>query len=188
MYYMRRMSKRTKTIIWRLIQLALSMGLLVVGIGILWASNLKIPDFRAISNQELVQSTKIYDHTGEVLLYNTGENLRRTVIAGGDISRNIKNATVAIEDSEFYQHMGVKPTAILRAFLSNTLLLFGGSGPTQGGSTITQQVIKNSLLTQEKTLSRKLKEAILAIKLERVFTKDDILALYLNSSPYGGNI
>ncbi|HEY4514780.1 MAG TPA: PBP1A family penicillin-binding protein [Candidatus Paceibacterota bacterium] len=182
------MSKRTKTIIWRLIQLALSMGLLVVGIGILWASNLKIPDFRAISNQELVQSTKIYDHTGEVLLYNTGENLRRTVIAGGDISRNIKNATVAIEDSEFYQHMGVKPTAILRAFLSNTLLLFGGSGPTQGGSTITQQVIKNSLLTQEKTLSRKLKEAILAIKLERVFTKDDILALYLNSSPYGGNI
>lgn len=178
------MTKRNKTILWRLTQLAVSAGLFIVGVGILWAANLKIPDFRALADQEMVQSTKIFDRTGQIMLLNTGENVRRTVVSSDEISLNIKNATVAIEDSEFYQHRGVKPTAIIRAMLAN--LKAGESA--QGGSTITQQVIKNSLLTQDKTYSRKLKEAILALKLEKVFNKDEILSLYLNSSPYGGNI
>jgi penicillin-binding protein 1C len=93
---------------------------------------------------------------------------------------------VAIEDDRFYQHIGIEPKAILRAVLVNLGLREGYQG--QGGSTITQQVIKNALLTQEKTITRKVKEWVLAIKLERVLTKDEILELYLNEAPYGGNI
>ena len=164
--------------------MCISIGLIIVGLFVLWAANLKIPDFSAFEERQVVQSTKIYDYTGEVLLYNVGENLRRTVVASGDISRNIKNATVAIEDWDFYNHNGLRPTSIVRAFLNNLI-----SGEvSQGGSTITQQVVKNSLLTTEKKYSRKLKEAVLALKLERVMDKDSILALYLNESPYGGNI
>ena len=150
----------------------------------MWAANLKIPDFKAFDQRQITQSTKIYDHTGEVLLYNLGENLRRTVVRGDQISRNIKNATVAIEDWDFYNHHGVRPTSILRAFINNTFT----TGNTQGGSTLTQQVIKNSLLTGEKKYSRKIKELVLAFKLERAMSKDDILSLYLNESPYGGNV
>ena len=96
----------------------------------------------------------------------------------------MKNATVAIEDEQFYQHIGVKPEAILRALLVN---LRSGEF-SQGGSTITQQVIKNALLSQEKTITRKVKEWILAIKLDRTMSKEGILGLYLNEAPYGGNI
>jgi len=181
---MRRLSQKTKRILWRILFLCISIGLIIVGLFVLWAANLKIPDFSAFEERQVVQSTKIYDYTGEVLLYNVGENLRRTVVASGDISRNIKNATVAIEDWDFYNHNGLRPTSIVRAFLNNLI-----SGEvSQGGSTITQQVVKNSLLTTEKKYSRKLKEAVLALKLERVMDKDSILALYLNESPYGGNI
>lgn len=164
--------------------LGVSVFILIVSVGLLWAANLKIPDFKVFEERRVAQSTKIYDYTGKVLLYNLGENLRRTVVPRENISRNIKNATVAIEDWDFYNHKGIRPTSIMRAFISNALT--GKS--TQGGSTITQQVVKNSLLTGERKYSRKLKEAVLALKLERVMSKDEILALYLNESPYGGNI
>src|SRR5690606_25260391 len=112
--------------------------------------------------------------------------IRRTVIDGDDMSEHIRNATIAIEDEEFYSHPGIDFSAIVRAVLTNLKNgnLLGG----QGGSTITQQVIKNSLLTNEKTIPRKVKEWILAIKLEGVYEKDEILTLYLNEIPYGGNI
>jgi penicillin-binding protein 1C len=102
------------------------------------------------------------------------------------MSRHIKNATVAIEDDQFYNHFGVDIKAIARAAIANFTSgdLLGG----QGGSTITQQVIKNSLLDRDKKLSRKVKEAILSIKLERVMDKDAILEVYLNESPYGGTL
>jgi membrane peptidoglycan carboxypeptidase len=99
---------------------------------------------------------------------------------------NIKNATVAIEDSEFYNHSGFRPKSFLRAVLVNLHIIPGVIG--QGGSTITQQVIKLSLLTSDKTIVRKLKEIILALKLEREYEKDDILGIYLNQIPYGGNV
>src|SRR3989344_4067077 len=178
------LSKKTRKTLWRVGFLVLSWGLVGAGGLVLWAANLKIPDFSNFEERQVAQSTKIYDHTGEVLLYNTGENLRRTVVESAEISRHIKNATVAIEDAEFYEHRGVKPTAIIRAALAN----LAAGRAVKGGSTITQQVVKNSLLTQEKTISRKFKEAVLALKLERVMSKDDILTLYLNESPYGGNI
>jgi 1A family penicillin-binding protein len=112
--------------------------------------------------------------------------VRRTIVPYENISRHIKNATVAIEDDTFFQHHGIRPLAILRAVLANLQGgdLLGG----QGGSTITQQVIKNSVLVQEKTLTRKVKEWILALKLEQQLSKEEILSHYLNESPYGGTL
>jgi len=135
--------------------------------------------------RKVAESTKIFDRTGEILLYDVHNDAKRTLIAFEDISRNIKNATIAIEDLEFYEHKGIKPSAILRAVLAN---ITPGAGLTQGGSTITQQVIKNSVLTKDKTITRKLKEWILALKLEKTLTKDQILNTYLNENPYGGSI
>lgn len=160
---------------------------LLFGIFIFWAGSLRIPDLRSFNERRISQSAKIYDRTGEILLYNLGENTKRTLVSGDAISRNIKNATVAIEDAEFYEHYGIKPTAIIRAVLNNILVtLHLKDGFTQGGSTITQQVVKNSLLTIDQKLSRKLKEWVLSVKLERVLSKEQILEIYLNESPYGG--
>ncbi len=112
------------------------------------------------------------------------KNAKRTVVPYENISKDLKNATVAIEDASFYEHHGIKISSIIRSFFANVM---SGSF-SQGGSTITQQVIKNSLLTTEKTITRKIKEWVLAIKLERNMSKEDILSLYLNGNPYGGNI
>jgi len=168
----------------KLLKLAVAIILLSTGVLIFWLFTLKIPDFRALDNRLITESTKIYDRTEKILLYSVQENIRRKVISFGDISKDVKNATVAIEDDQFYNHRGIQPGAILRAIFAN--LQSGSYG--QGGSTITQQVVKNSLLTTEKTISRKLKEWVLAVKLERVMTKAEILGLYLNETPYGGNI
>ncbi len=160
---------------------------IIIAAGILiWVSTLEIPDLSAFEERRVLQSTKIYDRTGQVLLYDLSQDVRRTVIPFADMSRHVKNATVAIEDDQFYNHIGIDFKAIIRAAVSNSLDgdLLGG----QGGSTITQQVIKNSILDRDKKLSRKVKEAILSIKLERILTKDQILETYLNESPYGGTI
>jgi len=161
-------------------------GLVAVGGVFIWVSTLEIPDLSSFEQRRILQSTKIYDRTGEVLLYDLHQDVRRTIVPFEDISYHIKNATVAIEDDQFYNHYGVDPRAIVRAALSNLTEgdLLGG----QGGSTITQQVIKNSILENEKRLKRKIKEAILSIKLERILSKDEILGHYLNESPYGGTI
>ncbi len=153
---------------------------------LLWISTLEIPDLQAFEQRRVLQSTKIYDRTGEVLLYDLHQDVRRTIVPYGDISRHIINATVAIEDDTFFQHMGVRPLRTTKAVYDNLMSgdLLGG----QGGSTITQQVIKNSILVQEKTLTRKVKEWILALKLEGQLTKEEILGHYLNESPYGGTI
>jgi len=162
-------------------------GFIIVSAGILiWISSLQIPDLSAFDERRVLQSTKIFDRTGEVLLYDLHQDVKRTIVPLEDMSRHIKNATVAIEDDQFYNHFGINIRAIIRAAVSNMQDgdLLGG----QGGSTITQQVIKNSVLERDKKLSRKVKEAILSIKLERELTKDEILEVYLNESPYGGTI
>lgn len=150
----------------------------------LWVISLDIPAFDTFSERLVSKSTKIYDRTGKILLYDIYQDVKRQVVPFADISRHLKNATVAIEDSEFYQHRGVKPVAILRAFLVN----LGSASIKQGGSTITQQLVKNSLLTQERRWSRKIKELVLALKLEHQMSKDEILGHYLNEIPYGGNL
>lgn len=153
---------------------------------LIWLSTLDIPDLSSFEERRVLQSTKIYDRTGEIMLYDLHQDVRRTIVPFDSISRNIKNATIAIEDDQFYSHMGIDIMAILRAAITNLSQgdLLGG----QGGSTITQQVIKNSVLQREKTLTRKAKEAILSLKIERVLSKDEILEIYLNESPYGGTI
>ncbi len=162
----------------------LFLGFATGGIVFVWLSTITLPSFEDLENQKLIESTKIYDRTGEVLLYDVHEDIKRTVVPLEDISLYIRNATVAAEDSNFYQHYGIEPLAILRAVLIQPLR---GKG-VQGGSTITQQVVKNSLLTKERSITRKIKEWILAVRLEQVISKDQILSLYLNGSPYGGNI
>ena len=106
---------------------------------IYWVSTFQIPDLGSFEKREVVQSTKIYDRTGKILLYDLHQDIKRTIVPIEEISRNVKNATVAIEDEDFYQHGGIKITSIIRALLAN--LTKGGY--SQGGSTITQQVVKN---------------------------------------------
>jgi len=175
---MRHLGKRGYLII------LLASFFLFTGIFFVWVSTFKIPALESFSERAIVESTKIYDRTGETLLYDVNQNLKRTVIPFEEISRHIKNATIAIEDQEFYQHNGIKPTSFLRAILINTTSFEF----SQGGSTITQQVVKNSLLSSEKKISRKIKEWVLALKLEKVLNKEEILAAYLNEIPYGGSL
>jgi 1A family penicillin-binding protein len=169
-----------------LIIVLLSLCIFLLSAFLIWASTIEIPDFSLFENRRVAQSTKLFDRTGEILLYDVHKDVRRTVIPFTEISDDIKHAAIAIEDDQFYEHYGIKPKAILRATLVNLGLREGYQG--QGGSTITQQVIKNALLSNEKTITRKVKEWILAVKLERVLSKDEILHLYLNEAPYGGNI
>ena len=168
-----------------------NMGLFAAGIlvllsafGAIWVASFRIPDFNSFENRKVVNSTQIFDRTGEVLLYDIHRDIRRTNVPFEKMSANIKNATVAIEDSEFYNHGGIRITSIMRAVLSNIL----GLGRTQGGSTITQQLVKNTLLTSKKTYSRKIKEWFLAMKIDNSMPKEKILEYYLNENPYGGNI
>src|SRR3990167_6681610 len=161
-----------------------SLALFTSGVLIFFLFSMKIPDFRSFEDRKVSNSTQIYDRTGEILLYDIHQNIKRTSITWEKIGANIKNATVAIEDSEFYNHSGVRLTSTVRAVLSN---LFG-IGRTQGGSTITQQLVKNTLLTQKKTYVRKIKEWVLAIKIEQALSKEKILEYYLNEVPYGGTV
>lgn len=169
-----------------LVLISLSGVLFVGGILTLWVSSWKLPDLSEFNNRKVSESTKIYDRTGEILLYDLHRGAQRTIVPYSEISRNVKNATVAIEDNEFWQHKGIRIRAIFRAVFANLFSgnLLGG----QGGSTITQQVVKNSLLTNEKKISRKLKEWVLALRLEKAFDKETILSLYLNEIPYGGTL
>ncbi|MFM2423847.1 MAG: hypothetical protein RLZZ70_234 [Candidatus Parcubacteria bacterium] len=161
-------------------------SILLVSALLIWVSTLEIPDLSSFEDRRVLQSTKIYDRTGEILLYDLHQDVKRTIVPFEEISRHLKNATVAIEDERFYSHFGIDLKAIARAAFVNTTQgdLLGG----QGGSTLTQQVIKNSVLERDKKLSRKVKEAILSVKLERTLSKDEILAVYLNEVPYGGTI
>ncbi len=143
-----------------------------------------VPDISSFAARQVDQSTKIYDRTGQVLLYDYNRDAKRNVVPLSEISPNAINATIAIEDSSFYEHGGIRITSIIRAMLAD---IFSGS-LSQGGSTITQQVVKNTLLTDEKSISRKIHELVLAIKLEQVYSKDQILEAYLNDIPYGGTL
>src|SRR3989344_9546289 len=167
-----------------LILLLISSFFVVGGVGAIWFSTLQIPDLSAFEARKVAQSTKIYDRTGKVLLYDVHDDTRRTVIPFSEISDYIKKATVSIEDVDFYNHSGIQPRSIMRAIIANIT----GGGLNQGGSTITQQVIKNSILTQDRTITRKLKEWVLALKIEKMLTKEQIFDIYLNESPYGGNM
>lgn len=163
---------------------AAALALFVSGAFMLWMASLRIPALEDISERKIDQSTKIYDRTGEILLYDMSRDQRRALVSFENISPYALNAAVAIEDKDFYSHHGFELSSFIRAAVVN----LGTLSFSQGGSTITQQVVKNSILTKDKTPTRKLKELILALKLEKILTKDEILSLYLNEIPYGGTI
>ena len=136
-----------------------------------------------IAKRRPAQSTKIFDRTEEILLYETGEQ-RRTVVKSNQIPDILKQATISVEDKKFYSHPGFDVFGVMSAVFEK---ITNKRSVTRGGSTITQQYVKNALLHSERTLSRKLKELILAIELEVMYDKDEILTMYLNEIPYGGN-
>lgn len=153
-------------------------SVLSVGIVFAWyAKDLPRPDKVKRSDG---LSTVVLDRNGEKL-YDIFEDQNRILVKWEDIPQQLKDATIAVEDKDFYKHQGLSRTGILRALLN--IFVFRN---LQGGSTLTQQLVKNVLLTQERTVPRKIKEAILAIQIERKYTKDDILRMYLNEAPYGG--
>ena len=162
---------------------------IIFGIGVLFVAGVfayfakDLPGPGKVNERFLIESTKIYDRTGEQILYEIHGEEKRTVIPFSEMPDTIKYATIALEDQDFYHHHGIKITSIIRSALKD---VFRGSR-AQGGSTITQQFIKNSLLSNEKTFTRKIKEAILSFGLEQKFSKDEILAMYLNEIPYGSN-
>lgn len=142
----------------------------------------KLPNPYSLKNYKVIPlSTHILDRNGK-LLYEIYRNQKRTPIKLEDLPDYVVNATIAIEDKDFYRHQGVSIiSGILRAVKDAVF-----SQGIQGGSTITQQLIKNALLTSERTIRRKVREIILALWTEKIFTKNEILEMYLNQVPYGG--
>lgn len=153
----------------------------ILASGVVFYFSKTLPSVDRIASRQIVQSTKIYDRTGKVLLYEISAGERRTVVPLSEISQFLRDATIAIEDENFYTGSGVDWKAIVRALIAN--LEHGEI--VQGGSTITQQLARNAFLSLEQTFSRKIREAILATQLNRRYSKDQILEFYLNEIPYG---
>lgn len=140
----------------------------------------ELPNPKQLSYQYAPLTTKIYDKNNN-LLYQIYANQNRTLVSLSSIPKNLINATIAIEDKNFYKNSGIDTLAIIRSAIADIT-----GKPLQGGSTITQQLIKSTLLTPEISISRKIKEIILAIWAEKLYTKNQILEMYLNNVPYGG--
>ncbi|MCU0678849.1 MAG: PBP1A family penicillin-binding protein [Planctomycetes bacterium] len=149
-------------------------------ITIAWLSR-ELPDPNHLIEREMAQSTKIYDRTGATVLYEIHGNEKRTLVSLQEIPDYVKQATVAIEDKDYYQHGGISLWGIFRGVVVRIL---SGKSP-QGGSTLTQQFVKNAILTPERSIIRKFKEWILAYRLEKTFSKEEILQMYFNEIPYG---
>ena len=145
-----------------------------------WFRELPNPDLLLVTSQNF-GATKIYDRNG-VLLYEIYTDKDYQPVKLDQMPPQAINATLSVEDSAFYHHKGIRVDSIFRSL--NEILF---KHNVQGGSTITQQLVKNVLLTPERTLQRKIKEAVLALMVEQRYTKNQILELYLNNIPYGGN-
>ena len=158
-----------------------AVGIVLIAILFIYVSR-SLPDPNRLLGRDVPQSTKIYDRNGG-LLYEVHGEVKRTLVNLDQVSPDLQNATVAIEDKDFYKHGGISITGTLRsAFVDIT-----HASLKQGGSTITQQFVKNAVLTNEKSLWRKVKEVILSIEIDARFSKKDVLKLYLNEIPYGRN-
>ncbi|MFZ1988126.1 MAG: transglycosylase domain-containing protein, partial [Minisyncoccia bacterium] len=167
----------------------LTVAFIAVGIGFIIGGGIFVsialtpaPDLTSFEDRKVTQSTKIYDRTGKTLLYDLDTDAKRQTVPLSEIAPAIQQATIAMEDASFYEHGGISFSGIARSLLTD---IFHASF-SQGGSTITQQVVKNTLLTGKKTIIRKIQEIALAIKLESRYSKDQILEWYLNEMPYGG--
>jgi len=149
---------------------------------VLFAKDLPRPE--VFEERHLAQPTKIFDRNGKVLLYTIFGEERREPIELKDLPDHLIKAVLAAEDAKFYEHHGVDLKGILRAILIDLKL----KKPVYGGSTISQQLIRSTFLTREKTIKRKIREVILTLELERRYSKDQILEWYLNQIPFGPNL
>lgn len=168
-------SRLSKFVLWSFLA-----GIVVV-VGVIIYFFTQIPSPEDLQSRFVPRSTKIYDRNGE-LLYDIFQEQNRTPVKLTDIPEVVKESTIAIEDKDFYKHGGFDIMGILRSFYR--LIIY--RRVEGGGSTLTQQLVKNALLTSDISLVRKIKELILAIQVERAYTKDQILEMYLNEIPYGG--
>lgn len=164
------------------ILLALFIAGGIVGVAAFAWFSKDLPDPNRILERNVAQSTKIYDRSGEKLLYEIHGEEKRTLVTIDKTPNHLKWATIVTEDKDFYRHKGFSLWAIFRTVVTNVL-----KRQRAGGSTLTQQFIKSAVLSPEKTYTRKIKELILAYNLEKKFTKDEILQMYLNEIPYGSN-
>lgn len=163
--------------------LSITLGCIFV---LYWYIFRGLPSVKLLTDSPPSLTTKIYDRNG-ILLYQIYKDENRSLITLEDLPKYVIDATLAAEDKNFYHHFGVDVIGITRATLNNLRCsIYSVQCSLQGGSTITQQLIKNTLLTSEKTLTRKVKELILSIQTEIVYSKDQILEMYLNQVGYGG--
>ena len=158
-----------------------SMVFIVFLLFVIYSKDLPRPEI--FSEKHTTQSTKIFDRTGEVLLYEIYGEEKRTVVPLDVIPTYLIKAVIATEDASFYQHHGVDFKGIARSILINLRL----GKLSYGGSTIPQQLIRSTFFTSEKTIQRKVRELILALELDRRYSKDQILEWYLNQIPFGQN-
>ncbi len=156
--------------------------LFVLMVGVFAYFRKDLPNLRDISGNNIGGSIRYYDRTGETLLWEDYDAVKRIPVQSDQISEYLKQATIALEDRDFFNHGGFDMRGITRAAFAN---LTGGSR-SQGGSTITQQLVKLSQdWSNDRSYTRKVKELILSVELERSYTKDEILTGYLNTAPYG---
>lgn len=176
------MRKRQRRRLFRAKPLALVLLILFVAGGVILSRTVlnDLPSPRTLEGNSYPISTQIFDRHG-TLLYEIYADQHRTPVTLDAIPDHLEQATIAIEDKDFYSHWGFSFQGIARA-LKNTLL----KDQLQGGSTITQQLVKTALLTPERTIRRKIREAVLTVGTELLYSKDQILELYLNHIPYGG--
>jgi penicillin-binding protein 1A len=153
----------------------------LVVVFLVYAKDLPRPE--KFTERHFVQSTKIYDRSGEVLLYEIYGEEKRTVVPLEVIPESLRQAVIVAEDANFYHHFGIDFEGIIRAILMNLKI----KEPIYGGSTIPQQLIRSTFFSTEKTLERKIREIVLALELDRRYSKDQILEWYLNQVPFGSN-
>lgn len=177
---------------WAIFRLLFSKGVVVTSLVLIivfggvgyWQGSIffeSLPDPNNIGKSNFSVTTHIFDRN-QTLLYEVYRDENRTPIRLEELPRYVSQATLAIEDKDFYSHIGVAPiNGVLRAIKETYL-----TSELQGGSTITQQLVKTSLLTPERTIERKIREMVLAVWAERIFDKNEILEMYLNQVPYGG--
>ena len=169
------MNRFLKNILFFSLSLILLLGILIFGV--LWTYSNNIPDYKFLKNYKPPVSSKVYAGDGELIADFSKE--KRIFIPYNSIPKNVINSFLSAEDKNFYSHPGVDAKGVLRAVVNNISNIIS-SKRLEGASTITQQVAKNFLLTNEVSLNRKMKEAILAFRIERALTKQRILELYLN--------
>jgi 1A family penicillin-binding protein len=158
--------------------------LVLIGIFLFLYYSKDLPDPKSLDSRVIPQSTKIYDRTGKILLYEIHLGEKRTLVKLNDISPYVIKAVLAAEDHRFFKHHGFVLQGILRGLIKSIL----NPSQVQGGSTITQQLARNAFLTLDKTLKRKIKEAILTFLIERKYSKNEILEMYLNQINFGYNV